>query len=110
MSERSALDILCSISDRFTDLCLYMTIAGEWGAVMGPGTHEECVHNQHTAIRQHLQPPRAHVLQAVKPEVCTTGMLANFNQALKAWRVVPTHVLRRLQVSSHWPAGSRYHC
>jgi hypothetical protein len=27
----------------------------------------------------------SYVLQAVHPELCTTGMLANFNQALKAW-------------------------
>jgi hypothetical protein len=74
MSERAALNILCSISDRFMDLCLYMTIACEWSAVMGPETHEQCVHNQRTAIRQHLHALRAYVLQAVQPEVCMTGL------------------------------------
>jgi hypothetical protein len=44
-----------------------------------------------------------YVLQAVQPGVCTTGMLANFNQALEAWWVMPTCDLCRLQVSSHWP-------
>jgi hypothetical protein len=48
---------------------------------------------------------RDHVLQAVLPEVYTTGMLANFNQALEAWQVVLTCDLCRMQVSSHWPAG-----
>jgi hypothetical protein len=52
MSERAALDLLCSISDHFTKLCLYMTIACEWRVVMGPETHEECVRNQRTAIWQ----------------------------------------------------------
>jgi hypothetical protein len=52
MSERAALHLLCSISDRFTELSLYMTIACEWRVVMGPETHEECVHNQRTAIWQ----------------------------------------------------------
>jgi hypothetical protein len=51
MSER-ALDLLCSIRDCFTDRCLYMTIACEWRVVMGPETHEECVHSQRTAIWQ----------------------------------------------------------
>jgi hypothetical protein len=82
MSERAALNLLCSISDRFTDLCLYMTIACEWRVAMGPETHEECVHNQRTAI---WQPNVLYVLHAVQPEVCTTGMLANFNQTLEAW-------------------------
>jgi hypothetical protein len=27
----------------------------------------------------------AYVLHVVQPEVCTTGMLENFNQALEAW-------------------------
>jgi hypothetical protein len=45
MSERAALDLLCSISDLFTELCLYMTIACEWRVVMGPETHEECATN-----------------------------------------------------------------
>jgi hypothetical protein len=45
MSERAALNLLCSISDRFTALCLYMTIACEWRVVMGPETHEECTTN-----------------------------------------------------------------
>jgi hypothetical protein len=52
MSERAALDLLCSISDRFTDLCLYMTIACEWRVVMGPETNEECVRSQPGAIWQ----------------------------------------------------------
>jgi hypothetical protein len=52
MSERAALDLICSISDRFTKLCLYMTIACEWRLVKGPEPHEECLHNQRTAIWQ----------------------------------------------------------
>jgi hypothetical protein len=36
----------------------------------------------------------AYVLHAVQPEVCTTGMLANFDQTLEAWKVVATRVLR----------------
>jgi hypothetical protein len=85
MSERAALGILSSTCDLFMDPCLYMTIACEWSAMMGPGTHEQCVHNHRTAIRQDLQALQAYVLQAVQPEVCTTGMLANFDQALEAW-------------------------
>jgi hypothetical protein len=52
MSERAALNLLCSISDRFMELCLYMTIACELRVVMGPQTQEECAHNQRTAIWQ----------------------------------------------------------
>jgi hypothetical protein len=52
MSERAALNLLCLISDLFTELCLYMTIAYEWRVVMVPETHEECVRNQSTAIWQ----------------------------------------------------------
>jgi hypothetical protein len=83
MSERAALNLLCSISDRFTELCLYMTIACEWRVVMGPETHEERVHNQ--VGEQTHSNLAAYVLHAVQPEVCTTGMLANFNQTLEAW-------------------------
>jgi hypothetical protein len=76
MSERAALDLLCSISDCFTELCWYMTIACEWRVVMGPE-------------RMRAQPTHsnlaAYVLHAVQPEVCTTGMLATFNQILEAW-------------------------
>jgi hypothetical protein len=52
MSGRAALGLICSISDRFTELCLYMTIACEWRVVMGPETHKESVRNQRTAIWQ----------------------------------------------------------
>jgi hypothetical protein len=81
MSERAALDLLCSISDRFTELCLYMTIACEWRAMAGrDGTGN--------ARRMRAQPKHsnlaAYVLHAVQP-VCATGMLANFNQTLEAW-------------------------
>jgi hypothetical protein len=58
------------------------------------------------AIRQHLQSQRAHVLPAV--QVCSTGMHANFNQALVAWKVVVIHVLSRLPVPSHWQADYRF--
>jgi hypothetical protein len=46
---------------------------------MGPETHEQCVHNQRTAIRQHLQALRAYVLQAAHSEVCTTCIRAILN-------------------------------
>jgi hypothetical protein len=66
MSERAALDLLCSICECFTELCLHMTIACEWRVVMGPETHEECVQNQRTAI---WQPTRSYALHAVQPEM-----------------------------------------
>jgi outer membrane receptor for Fe3+-dicitrate len=78
MSERAALNLLCSISNRFTGLCLYMTIAYEWRVAMGPETHEECVQLTHSNLA-------AYVLHAVQPKVCTTVMLAKFNQTLEAW-------------------------
>jgi hypothetical protein len=37
------------------------------------------------AFRTSMEFLRAYVLQAVQPEVCTAGMLANFNQAPEAW-------------------------
>jgi hypothetical protein len=59
-----------------------MTIACEWRAMArrdGAGN----------ARRMRAKPTHsnlaAYVLHAVQPEVCTTGMLANFNQILEAW-------------------------
>jgi hypothetical protein len=34
-------------------------------------------------------------------------MPINFNQALEAWQVAAIHVLRRLQVPSHWHSDYR---
>jgi hypothetical protein len=43
-----------------------------------------CKQQPYVQSRQHLQSLRAYALQAVQLEVCTTGMLANFNQALQS--------------------------
>jgi hypothetical protein len=73
MSERAALHLLFSTSDRFTEPCLYLTIACEWRVVMGPETQGEFVHNKRTALWQ--------------PTFCmqysTTGMFVN--QTLESW-------------------------
>jgi hypothetical protein len=41
----------------------------------------------------------AYILHAVQPEVCTSGMLADFNQTFEACKVVATRALRWLQGS-----------
>jgi hypothetical protein len=79
----SMLDMVCSIADRCTGLSLYDNF-------MSVRLRAGNARAMRLSIRQHLYlyqsdstSLRDNVLQAVQPEVCTTGMLASVNQALQ---------------------------